>query len=206
MSPKVTDEYKEEKRSQILEGALHCFALKGYQATTINDIAQYLNLSKGAIYTYFSSKEEIYIQLMEEQTRHSNNEIRGQFQTLPTAEEKLHFLFRYFRQRSFNCMRQLGKVYYEFWLYSSRKDELQRLMDHRYQHAISQIGEVIAEGQRNGEFRRDVNDQFVGSLFWILRDGSLLHFSVIGDEQMYQNVWREAEEMLFSYLLTTPDA
>ena len=38
MSPKVSKAYKEEKKAIILEGALHCFTEKGFQATTIDGI------------------------------------------------------------------------------------------------------------------------------------------------------------------------
>src|SRR5262245_63129737 len=49
----------EETRRQILESALALFRERGFEATTIRDIAAGANLSLGAAYYYFKSKEAI---------------------------------------------------------------------------------------------------------------------------------------------------
>ncbi len=58
--PKVVPEYKEEARSRILDAANRVFAEKGYHEATMDDIAKRLGVSKGAIYLYFSSKEDLF--------------------------------------------------------------------------------------------------------------------------------------------------
>ena len=58
--PKVVPEYKEEAKSRILEAANKVFAEKGYHEATMDDIAKRLGVSKGAIYLYFSSKEDLF--------------------------------------------------------------------------------------------------------------------------------------------------
>jgi len=58
--PKVVPEYKEEARSRILDAANRVFAEKGYHEATMEDIAKRLGVSKGAIYLYFSSKEDLF--------------------------------------------------------------------------------------------------------------------------------------------------
>ena len=50
MPPIVSEEYKRKKKKEILSGALACFAKKGFQAATIDDIVAYSGISKGAIY------------------------------------------------------------------------------------------------------------------------------------------------------------
>jgi AcrR family transcriptional regulator len=58
--PKVVPEYKEEAKSRILEAANKVFAERGYHESTMDDIAKRLGVSKGAIYLYFSSKEDLF--------------------------------------------------------------------------------------------------------------------------------------------------
>jgi AcrR family transcriptional regulator len=58
--PKVVPEYKEEAKSRILETANRVFAEKGYHEATMDDIAKRLGVSKGAIYLYFASKEDLF--------------------------------------------------------------------------------------------------------------------------------------------------
>ncbi len=58
--PKVVPEYKEEAKSRILDAANKVFAEKGYHEATMDDIAKRLGVSKGAIYLYFSGKEDLF--------------------------------------------------------------------------------------------------------------------------------------------------
>lgn len=59
MSPKVTEEYLEERRQQIISAAEVCFARMGIHGTTLEDIRMESGLSRGAVYHYFKSKEDI---------------------------------------------------------------------------------------------------------------------------------------------------
>ncbi|HWI62324.1 MAG TPA: TetR/AcrR family transcriptional regulator [Symbiobacteriaceae bacterium] len=65
MSPRVSEDHKENRREQILSAAARCFAAKGYSATTMQGILQESGLSAGAVYLYFKSKLDIYMALME---------------------------------------------------------------------------------------------------------------------------------------------
>jgi AcrR family transcriptional regulator len=47
------------RRAQILEAAKRCFARQGYYETKVDDIVHEAGLSKGALYWYFKSKEEL---------------------------------------------------------------------------------------------------------------------------------------------------
>lgn len=58
--PRVVPEYKEEARSRILTAANHVFGEKGYRQATMDNVAKKLGVSKGALYLYFGSKEELF--------------------------------------------------------------------------------------------------------------------------------------------------
>jgi len=58
--PKVVPEYKEEARARILSAANQVFGEKGYRQATMDDVARKLGVSKGALYLYFASKEELF--------------------------------------------------------------------------------------------------------------------------------------------------
>jgi AcrR family transcriptional regulator len=49
-----------ERRTQIIEAALACFTRKGYNNTTMDDIVAESGLSKGSLYWYFKSKDELF--------------------------------------------------------------------------------------------------------------------------------------------------
>jgi AcrR family transcriptional regulator len=57
--PKVSPAHLEAQRRHILRAAAACFAVKGVQHTTVQDICAESGLSPGAIYRYFQGKDEI---------------------------------------------------------------------------------------------------------------------------------------------------
>ncbi|CAI6069507.1 TetR/AcrR family transcriptional regulator [Cohnella sp. JJ-181] len=49
------------RKNQIIEAAMRCFARKGFHATSIQEIVDELGMAKGSIYFYFKGKEELLI-------------------------------------------------------------------------------------------------------------------------------------------------
>jgi AcrR family transcriptional regulator len=73
MCPRTSEQFeeiRESKRRQILYAAIECFATSGYHSVSISDLAKHAGISKGLMYNYFSSKEEllkvIFAEVMDE--------------------------------------------------------------------------------------------------------------------------------------------
>lgn len=67
MSPRNerrNQQIKDERQEQILDAALKVFATSGFTATKISDIANAAGVSHGLVYHYFSSKEQIFNELV----------------------------------------------------------------------------------------------------------------------------------------------
>lgn len=65
-----------ERKQEIIEASLYLFSQKGYEHTTIQDIAKYLNISQGLCYRYFKSKTDIFMATAEFYAQQVMNEIR----------------------------------------------------------------------------------------------------------------------------------
>ena len=61
--PKISEERKAERREQILGGARRCFAEHGYEGATVARLEDEIGLSRGAIFNYFPSKEDLFVEL-----------------------------------------------------------------------------------------------------------------------------------------------
>lgn len=69
MSPRTTKQFekiREIRKKQIMQVALQLFAEKGYPNTSISSIASNAKISKGLLYNYFASKEDLLINIFEE--------------------------------------------------------------------------------------------------------------------------------------------
>src|SRR5215212_3411144 len=63
--PKISAAHEQQRRDQILTAAMACFARQGYHATSMDDVVRESGLSVGAIYSYFPSKEDLFLSLSE---------------------------------------------------------------------------------------------------------------------------------------------
>lgn len=125
MSPrtkKQLDEHKEIKRGAILHAALHLFASKGIHATRVSDIAKHAGISKGLMYTYFNSKEDLVSALLE----NALNEILSVFDPdhngILTSEELQYFFNGIFKNLREN--REHWKLYFMILVQQPALDQL----------------------------------------------------------------------------------
>ena len=63
--PKVSEEHLTRRREEILGAARRCFARYGYEGATVARLEQESGLSRGAIFNYFESKDDLFVALVE---------------------------------------------------------------------------------------------------------------------------------------------
>jgi AcrR family transcriptional regulator len=199
MSPKISDAKKEERRIAILNAAFECFSEKGYFITTVDDIVEASGASKGAIYLYFKSKEEIFISLTDYLTNLAIANFAKKFAEISSPLEKL----RYFIQHNLPLTERQKKYYsvhYEFWLYSAKQPELRKFMEERAEKLIQFLAEIIQEGKEKGEFREEIDNRVMSLLLWATLDGIRLTFITVGDHKFFEESINNLERMIFHYL------
>lgn len=84
--PKVAERVRAERREQILAAAGACFALRGYHATTMADVAARAGVSKGTPYLYFPSKQALFVALHEEWDCAVGARVQAAVAALPESE------------------------------------------------------------------------------------------------------------------------
>ncbi|HUC05364.1 MAG TPA: TetR/AcrR family transcriptional regulator [Acidimicrobiales bacterium] len=67
----------EQRRQQLLDVALELFAVRGYRATTMDDIAERAGVTKPLVYQHFSSKRALYLELVDAIARDLLTALRG---------------------------------------------------------------------------------------------------------------------------------
>lgn len=55
-----------DKKTEIMKQAVHLFSLKGFHQTSVQEVAQAVGISKGAFYTHFDSKENMFIEILKQ--------------------------------------------------------------------------------------------------------------------------------------------
>lgn len=67
--PKVTQQYMDARREQILDAARRCFLRDGFHSASMQDLFTEAGLSAGAVYRHFTSKDEMILAIAEENMR-----------------------------------------------------------------------------------------------------------------------------------------
>src|SRR5580765_8159846 len=83
-----------DSRQEILRTAARLFQQRGYDATSMNDVAAALKLSKGGLYHHFQSKDEILFELMNHAMDITEQRVVAPVKAIPHPEERLRTLIR----------------------------------------------------------------------------------------------------------------
>src|SRR6202167_5728988 len=78
-----------DSRQEILRTAARLFQQRGYDATSMNDVAAALKLSKGGLYHHFQSKDEILFEIMNHAMDITEERVLGPVRVIANPEERL---------------------------------------------------------------------------------------------------------------------
>src|ERR1700759_5673468 len=91
--PKISQARRDARQQQILDAALACFSENGFHQTGMADIVRRSGMSHGAVYVYFSSKDDI-IEALADDRHQSEALLNSVVDQAKDPIEGLHALFR----------------------------------------------------------------------------------------------------------------
>ena len=94
MLREATIEPRQQPRQEILRAAARLFQQQGYDATSMNDVAAALKLSKGGLYHHFQSKDEILFHIMSHAMDITEERVINVARRVEDPEERLRTLIR----------------------------------------------------------------------------------------------------------------
>ena len=167
--PKISDERKAERREQILEGARRCFAQHGYEGATVAKLEREIGLSRGAIFNYFPSKEDLFVELaVRDSDRMSELWIDHGLDAVVREVVELDPAWL--------------SVYLELFRRVRTDPEFRARMDESQKRVAPANKERIEEAQRAGEFRDDLDAKEIGTFVTLVLNG--LAIMRAGDEEL----------------------
>jgi AcrR family transcriptional regulator len=156
--PKISEERKAERREQILDGARRAFAEHGYEGATVARLEHEIGLSRGAIFNYFGSKEELFVELaVQDSARISELWVNEGLEAVLRDVLELDPAW-------------LG-VYLELIRRVRTDLDFRRRIEER-QKAVMPVNRArIEEAQQSGEFRDDLEPKDIGIFVNLVLNG-----------------------------------
>lgn len=204
MSPKVTREYRETARDRILDAALGIFERKGYHETSVDDIVRASRLSKGAIYGYFDSKEELFECLQGREIAKNLELLRSELAALPSARAKLERVAEYAFDWRRGLSAERSRMILEFSAASIWMKGVRNKMEMRYGKLRDLILPILEEGIKRGEFRRNLDAESVISVLIAITDGLLMRWSSTGDTKHWAKLRETVVSMVLDGIVSSP--
>jgi AcrR family transcriptional regulator len=156
--PRLSETEKEVRRRRVLEGARRCFARHGYEGATVVRLEREIGLSRGAIFNWFPSKQELFLALAaEDNERLLNLFAGGGFDALLEAvtQDDPDWL----------------AVYLEFGRRLKADAELRERWKTIAPEARERSRAWIEDAQSAGELRSDIAADDIGRFLGVIVDG-----------------------------------
>jgi AcrR family transcriptional regulator len=148
--PKVSLEHLEQRRRQIVDAALACFARQGFHRSTMQDIVRESGLSSGAFYRYFESKEAIVAALAEEHHEGEARVLAGA-DTAARAIDALIALVHASLGRLDNpTERRWRRITVQLWAEALRDPGIMAVCRSGLDGPLAVLTQIIERGQREG--------------------------------------------------------
>lgn len=134
---------KSDTPERLRETALELFACKGYQSTSLRDIAANLGLHAGSIYNHVENKQMLLFDLIECALDDLLNTTRKQLKRAATGRAKLNLFFRIFTNFQKSDHRRLLLVCRESFNLTHEQLQYIAVLREKYTHCLSDIINTI---------------------------------------------------------------
>jgi len=175
MPRKVSVENIAKRKEQIVRAAITAFARTGLKETSMDDIVRESGLSKGAIYWYYKSKDEIISELVN--VFFDPNELKMLDRLLSTgsATERIKKLIDYTAE-AMDKMKPFQPVIQELYVIAFRNPKIKKMATKDFQESTTLFAKVIEYGVKHKEFKRVDPQKVSVSIMEMMEGAAMLWF------------------------------
>lgn len=145
---------KQETRQKITKIAMYLFRKQGYDATTMEQIAEDVDISKATLYNYFPVKESIISAAWQDNVKDLKLHILEMIQLLPDTASRIQKTFTKAAAELFKSKQDIYKIYLNYWLSNLNNPALYQQLRSGFEDIFIMI---IKLGQQAGDIRKDIS-------------------------------------------------
>ena len=168
---------EQEIRRRILDAAIACFLEKGFEATTIDEIAERADVARATVFNHYAEKQELLTAYLARRRQELVDLLRREARADVSARQQLYDaldLLATFNERDVAESRELIGAWWRSGGTTARTP-----------HTGVVLAEVIAAGQRTGEFRSEMDPALVGRLILDAYAGLVLRWVSAPEERPF---------------------
>lgn len=183
MSPRATlrERRTQETQRLILDAAYVVFARRGYGGAAVDEILAEADVSKGAFYHHFPSKEAVFQALLSERARRCTEAMAAAVVTGASVADNVRNVLR----AGWNILTAdpaWANIQMEFWVQATREQWAREAMSDSFRQCRQFLAEAIAAAQQTGTVRAQLDPEAAARLVIALSDGILVQWRIQPDD------------------------
>ncbi len=139
-----------QKKQYILDTARKVFAEKGYKSVTMKDIVEACGISRGGLYLYFDSTEQILLEVLQMEAQETDDVFTGKITQDDTAADIL-LLFLKEQKKELLQKNNLTVAVYEYF-FAQKSTDKNNMLRKQFDAGVKVLEKLIESGIASGEF------------------------------------------------------
>ncbi len=170
MSPRP--DVSDKRKDQIINAAEDVFTQKGFNEARMDDIAEKTGLSKGTLYLYFKSKDDLIIAILDRMFQREFRQLENLDQDTTSATEAIWKITDLLTKEILSLLR-LIPIVYQFLALAFRNKYVQKALNIYINRYLDILIPIVQRGIDSGEFRQ-VDASEVAIAVGAIMEGTLL--------------------------------
>jgi AcrR family transcriptional regulator len=191
--PKLRPETRTERRQLLIDAAWRCAAQRGFRDLTVDDVCDEAEVSKGAFYGYFESKQDLLVTLLEDDAVALDRELDRITRTSRSSVERV----RRFAEATLARAEDSGRVQVraDLWAALLTDEDVRHRLAEATQRRRELVRSWIEHGIATGELL-EIPANALASLLLALADGLILHGALDPGAFRWTNIRRAIDTLL----------
>ncbi|WP_432939984.1 TetR/AcrR family transcriptional regulator [Kribbella sp. CA-253562] len=181
--PKVTAEHRLARREQIVQAALRCVAEHGFHKTTMADVIRESELSAGAVYGYFRSKDEIIAAIADSALSTVDELFEGILSTDDplSPADAMRVVLEHVVKIAGRPGGDVTRVGLQAWAESMHNPAIAAVAKQKYTILRAHYAAVARRAQADGTLPADVEPEHIAQVLFGMLPGFILQRLMLGD-------------------------
>jgi AcrR family transcriptional regulator len=198
------DERRRETRLLLLQAAALLFARHGYHEVSLDAVAEEAGFTKGAVYSHFSSKQDLLANLLEFYCEQQHSQIRSILAEPAPLDERLRQISTWFFHPP-EDLDDWSLLYVELWLQAMREPSLRPRMRQIHQRARQSVAQMIDQEAETRGVTLTVPAEDLAQALLALGDGLMMQHLLTPSARTAQ-AYRSALHAMLREATRPPDA
>lgn len=156
----------EDTRTKILESAVQLFSKSNYHGVSMSEIAEGAGISKGTLYWYFDSKEDLFREITIKGMNYFNEQFERIAETDQNSEEKIQHLIKFVLRTFVEHLNMIDVFRNNIELIST---EFKNTIEKKHERNIGVVAKIIKQGIDEGLIKTenpvDISTMILSVLF-----------------------------------------